>query len=294
MSDTVVLRKIYALDSNTGLPISTNQTTLTDGKGGVYWIPLISSLTSVGGPIIGDLPSTFSTISTNIWGLTSNLSVMVYNLSTQNPGQITFANLASTTTGIISTSYFTNSTLSTVNNLGSLGYVSTAALTSTVSSLGSIGYVSSLSLNSTVAGLGQTYISSTNGLDFNSTLVGLGSAGYISSTQLTSTVAGLGQRYVSIASLLSTSAFTSTAIQSTVRTLGSSGYISTLSLTSSLSSTVRGLGTAGYVSSFDLISTTNALSSLRTRVNIDNAGTVQVNNCDVVFSTVSQAVFLSN
>ncbi len=90
--------------------------------------------------------------------------------------------------------------ISTVDGLGTAGYVSSFSLfstttgieqqiNSTVTGLGTAGYISSLSLNSTVIGLGTAgYVSS---LSLNSTVVGLGTAGYVSSTQLFSTILGL-------------------------------------------------------------------------------------------------------
>ena len=54
-----------------------------------------------------------------------------------------------------------NSLYSTVQGLGSIGYISSLSLQSTIQGLGSIGYISSLSLQSTIQGLGSIgYISS--------------------------------------------------------------------------------------------------------------------------------------
>ena len=61
---------------------------------------------------------------------------------------------------------------STVQGLGTAGYISTASLTSTIVGLGTTGYISTASLTSTIIGLGTT--------------------GYISTASLTSTVAALG------------------------------------------------------------------------------------------------------
>jgi len=144
---------------------------------------------------------------------------------------------------------------STVQGLGSSGYVSTASLVSTfsasgslfastVTGLGTAGYVSTASLISTVSGSGSL---------FASTVQGLGTAGYISTTQLTSTVAGLGQIYVStVAAAISQSNLTST-----IQGLGTVGYVSTTQVVS----TVRGLGSSGYISSLSSFSTLLGLST---------------------------------
>jgi len=64
MSDSIVLRKIYALDSNTGLFISSGQALLTNGLGGAVWVDSLSTLAIVGGPIMNGLPSSISSFST--------------------------------------------------------------------------------------------------------------------------------------------------------------------------------------------------------------------------------------
>ena len=120
--------------------------------------------------------------------------------------------------------------VSTVQGLGTTGYISTLSLTSSLQGLGSLGYISS----------GLTTVSLT------STVQGLGTTGYISTLSLTSSLQGLGSL-----GFLSTSA-AATGFASTVAGLGTTGYISTLSLTS----TVQGLGSTGYLSS--LTGTTSA------------------------------------
>lgn len=134
--------------------------------------------------------------------------------------------------------------VSTVNNLGSVNYVSSTQLASTVNNLGSLNYISSSQLTSTVEGLSfATFVSSTQ---LASTVAGLGTAGYISSQQLLSSVAGLGTaNYVS-----------STQLASTVAGLGTATYISSPQLLS----TTAGLGTAGYISSQQLTSTFDGLT----------------------------------
>jgi len=112
-------------------------------------------------------------------------------------------------------------------------------VTSTVQGLGSSGYISSLQLLSTASGI-YTFINTyINPEELTSTVIGLGSLTFISSLELdaklNSTLLGLGSaNYVSTASLVSTTTSlilnggTNTrAFTSTVEGLGSSGYVST-------------------------------------------------------------------
>lgn len=306
--DTLVLRKVYALDSNTGLFLSTNNILMTDGKGGTSWNNLISSLTIAGGTVIGNLPSTLSTVSSGIWANTSNISVLTYTIATQNPGQITQTQLVSTVGGLGSASYISTSQLtstvslliqrsqlnSTINGLGTFGYISSSyqidsnVFTSTVAGLSDSGYISTSQLMSTVRGLPNANIISTAAL--TSTVLGLPLANFISTAALTSTVLGLpNARFISTA-----------ALTSTINGLGNF-YISTAALVSTtqgifngITSTSQGLGNIGYVSTASLVSTTQAVTDLTTKIQFDNTGTVYVNNCQVFFSTVSQVTFLSS
>jgi len=309
MSQTIVLRKVYALDSNTGLFIEPNNVLVTDGKGGTNWISVISSLTIAGGPIVGDLPSTFSTF----YGTDSNSSTLInqlqVGLSTNYPGQITSNNLTSTidnlgTVGYISSASLTSTidatATSTLAGLGSAGYISSSSLLSTLENLGSLGYISTPSLVSTVRGLGSIGYVSTNSL--YSTVAGLGSIGYLSSLLLESTVQGLGSiGYISTSKLetvigstiagLGTYGYLSTGhLTSTVTGLGSIGYISSLSLRS----TVQGLGSIGYVSTQTLLSAIRGVESTITNVRLDRIGNVFMTNCIANFSTVQNVYFLSS
>jgi hypothetical protein len=156
------------------------------------------------------------------------------------------------------------STTSTVNNLGSLGYVSSLSLASTVRGLGSVGYVSTPSLTSTIQGLGTLGYVSTSFLNFAlaSTTQGVnanfGSLGYISSLTLQSTlqsttkgiIDSLGSfNYISTPSLNLTLQSTTKGINDS---LGSFGYLSTATLGRVLASTVTGLGTMNYISTVGL------------------------------------------
>jgi hypothetical protein len=319
MTDRIVLRKVYALDSNTGLFLSSGQTLITDGLGGTNWTNMISSLGVYGGPAVGNLPSTLSSFSTLVYlnntyffglsSLSTETNAQISTLSSivafQNPGQITAANLRSTVEGLgsvlyVSTSFLQDalvsttkgvtstgnvSSMSTIDNLGTLGYVSTLSLFSTVRGLASIGYISTSQLVSTVEGLNNygPYLT-TNAMV--STVVGLGSVGYISTSGLTSTVTGLGSlRYLS-----------TTQLQSTVEGLGSTRYISS----TGLQSTVAGLGSAGsaalgqgFISTASLISTTFALSTLKANIRFDNVTNITTIDSVNTFTNVTNVIYTS-
>jgi len=283
MSDTIVLRKVFALDSNTGLFISPGSILLTNGSGGTYWSPLIPSLTAIGGPVIGDLPSTISTFSTSIIVNTSTISYLstTFLESVCSLGAIIDSKTASMYTA----------------GLGSLGYISSLTLNSTIAGLGTAGYVSTASLCSTVAGLGQIYISS---IDNSNTFNTLGNAGFISVPSLCSTVAGLGQIYISSINApvsftstvegLGTAGYVSTkSLCSTVAGLGTTGYIST----QSLCSTVDGLSTFGYTTNLQLNSTAISLSNLKTNIRFDNVTSVTVIGGSNTFSDITNFVYRS-
>jgi hypothetical protein len=168
--------------------------------------------------------------------------------------------------------------ISTVEGLGSLGYLSSqsysnAIVVSTVEGLGSVGYLSSYSnavfeqgLVSSLEGLGSLgYLSSqsySNAIVV-STVEGLGSVGYLSSYSnavfeqgLVSSLEGLGTLgYISSAT---GGGISPGELISTVEGLGSIGYISTPGGgggigSGDLVSTVEGLGTVGYISSLDVL-----------------------------------------
>lgn len=291
MSDTIVLRKVFAVDSNTGLFISSGSILLTNGVGGTYWSPLLSSLTAAAGPIIGNIPSTLSTTSTTVYVNTSTISYLstVFLNAICSLGSIIDSQTASIyTAGLGSIGYVSTQTLeaaistavtspSTISTLASalstFGYATLSTLstfqssldastTSSLEGLGTMGYISVPSLCSTVAGLGNFYISSINTpVSFQSTVAGLGSAGYVSTPSLCSTVAGL----------------------------GNSGYVSTASLIS----TVGGLSTFGYVNNFQLTSTAISLSNLKTNIRFDNVTTVTLNGGVNTFSQIDTLIYRS-
>lgn len=317
MTDRIVLRKIFAVDSNTGLFLSSGQVLVTDGLGGTNWTNVITTLSTYGGPVVGNLPSTLSSssniVSQNTVSISSISSAFWYSVSSLGniidnkfPGGLTGQQLFSTVGGLGTIGYVSSSQLmSTVAGFGSAGYVSSAALVSTTqgladagnsSNLGTLGYISTASLRSTVAGLSQVgyistghLVSTTEGLNTTgsnvtqanllSTVAGLGSVFYISTPQLVSTIGGLGRlQYVSTSQLTSSLAG-----------LGTFQYVSVLSLVS----TATGLGSLNYVSTASLVSTTFALSTLRTNIRFDNITTCIVTNSSNTFTNVGQVIYTS-
>jgi hypothetical protein len=164
--DLTVLRSLFALDPNTNIPISTNWLMTADGIGGVQWKGLASYMSTVS---------------------ISNISMFDTTL-TNDPYRhnITITNGALFVDGAPVTGSGLNivQLASSLQGLGTYGYVSTLSLYSTVRGLGTAGYVSSGTLTSTVVGLGTAgYISTAS---FYSTVVGLGTAGYVSTAQYNS------------------------------------------------------------------------------------------------------------
>jgi hypothetical protein len=254
--DPLLYRSLLSINPNTNLPISTNFILSTDGFGDISWQNVLNNMSSQS-IYIGYLPSTIRDLSNGIFDLKSCIL----------QGSLTLCDLTSS-----------------LNGLGTMGYISSSQLISTINNLGSLGYVSSFTLQSTVSGLGNLGYLSTPYI--NSTIIGLGTFGYISSISLESTVRGLGSvGYIS-----------SISLESTVRGLASIGYISSVSL----ESTLRGLGTFGYVSSASLISTTikltdsiNEIINNRNNINFIGANNVNINtsNTNVIISTLSTAYF---
>lgn len=303
MSNSIVLRKVYALDSNTNQFLSSGQVLLTNTLGGTTWTNILSTLIIAGGNTVGVLPCTISSLSTLGY---ANTSTTVYfssiftpaicslsiALASQLPGQITQSNLVSSVAGLGTAGYISSSALqstisstqnalqSSISSAQAYSPPSESTMSSIATSLGSLGYLSTASLVSTVIGLGTSAYVSTSGL--TSTVRGLGTSGYISTSQLVSTVSSL------VGGGISTVAFTSTFAG-----LGTGGYISSLSLTSSIVSTVTGLGTGGYVSSSQLISTTQALSSQKANIRFDNTTSVTVIDSVNTFNTTANVIYVS-
>jgi len=325
MSDSVVLRRVYALNATTNLFLPPNQTLLTDGLGGTTWTDFYGSSSG----LVGYLPSTISSLSTSIYinvqyfGGLSSLSSDMYSavsslgesIDSNLPGFVNAGKLVSTVEGLGSSGYISSTQLfSTLANLGTTGYISSQTLSQTLSTLGTTyGYVSSISLYSTVGGLGGVgYISTSQlrstvaGLGtigylstgqfeglVRSTVEGLGTVGYVSSTQLTSSVTGITSHFQStVVGLGSIGYVSSTQLVSTVRGLGSIGYISTTQLASS----ITGLATIGYISTSQLRSTVAGLGSIgymssgqiesQLRSTVAGLGTIGYISTTQLFSTV--------
>jgi hypothetical protein len=297
MSDTIVLRKVYALDSNTGLFLSTGKVLFTNGLGGTNWIDMLSTLTLAGGPIMNDMPSSMSSYSTVMYDNTSTLSTSMYEFTKAicSIGAIADATAASIV----------------VANLGSAGYVSTATLStyvgesistlgsspSTIStlapSLSTLQYANSSTLSSLTSSINAASISTVNALS---------NLGYIIRTQLTSTIDGLGEiGYIS-------SIATPMSLQSTVAGLGSSGYVSSSTLlntintmgniyvsTTSLTSTVGGLSTFGYPTNVDLSTAINAISVAKNSIRFDTVGNVILTGTSnlITFTNAGAVIYVS-
>lgn len=294
MSDRIVLRKVFAIDPDTGLTVTGGKVLLTDNLGGTSWVPMMSTLTVTGGAVVGNLPSTISSFSTITYINTTWISTIssTYLTAICSLGAIIDSkNAAVFTAGLGTLGYISAATLdaristlrtdpSTVSTLApalsTLGFVNLSTLssftatqsfstTSTVIGLGSVGYVSSLHLVSTVIGLGTAgYISSiTTPVSFQSTVSGLGTGGYISSLTQSSTINGL----------------------------GNAGFISS----SSLISSIRGLSQVGYVSTAHLVSTTESLTNLKTNIRFDNVTTISIIGGDNInnFTSIGNLIFVS-
>lgn len=187
----------------------------------------------------------------------------------------------------------------TVWSTSSGGTVSNATLTSTINGLGTAGYLSSLQLFSTVEGLGNLYISTgatgygdVTTAQLISTTIGLGNiylsttdVGQVISSQLLSTTSGLGNYYISSGGLVST-----------VDGLASVGYIST----QSLASTIVGLGQF-YQSSPDVVLaryisvgvSTNYLEVKTARVETETVGTLYASQIIASTSITAQDATVS-
>ena len=289
MSDRIVLRRVYALDPNTGGFIPAGNSIITDGRGGTTWSGVLDSISTFGGPMVSFLPSTLSSFSTLVYINTSNVDILQRQLSNTTATVIT-AGLG--TLGYISSLSLQSSITSTVAGLGNIKYVSSSWLESSIIGLGSLGYVSTItspvSFQSTVAGLGSSGYVSTIGLQtaLQSTVGGFGSSGYVSTTGLQTVINSLGSSY----SYVSTP-----SLQSTVIGLGSVGYLSSLALNirydnagnvsivgGSNTNTFTNVGTIYYVSTFFQSSIT--YSGVRPGTQL--AGNL-INNSNMEFTTAT-------
>jgi hypothetical protein len=290
-TDLIIFRSLFAINSNTNLPVSSTYILGTDGMGGLNWQDIFTNISSYSGIIGAPIPylpstiysfssqlltlstitgTTFSTLSTQDAVNYSNLSVMIGNGGI--PGSITSAQLQSTVSSIYSPPNYVSPTMliSTTNGFLTGPFAFPSSLVSTYVGLGTGGYVSSLSLQSTVSSIfyytdsNITHLGTTPGyvssLSLFSTVRNLGSATYISSAQLRSTVVGL-----------NLNAFTAS------------------------NTIVSSLGTIGYVSTSQLFSTTQGTYDNLTRnINVDRAGNLNVYNSRVTISSLENLAFLSS
>ena len=185
LMDATLYRSLLAIDPKTNYPISTNYILSTDGFGDIVWQNVVNNISSIDNNV-GYLPSTIN-----------NISTQLYNLETGFlSGSLNTLNLVSTVDGLGSAGYISSfSFTSTINNLGSYGYVSSSTLTSSLIGLATFGYVSSSSLTSSLIGLGSFGYTST--LTLQSTINGLGNLGYVSSASLFSTITTVNNNLIS-------------------------------------------------------------------------------------------------
>jgi hypothetical protein len=251
-TDSIVLRRIFAVEPETNTRVSTNSVLVTGSSGQAIFQDGIAFLSTIGAPTSGTFASTVSGLGT------------IGYLSVGTAGDVTSGQLVSTAGGLGSLDYISSSQLiSSIVGLGSIylssggggsGDVTTANLTSTTLGLGSLDYISSSQLISSIVGLGSIYLSSGGGIgdvtaeNLTSTTLGLGTLNYISTLELFSTVRGLG-----------------------------SIYLSTGLLTIDLTSTTQGLGLLGYISTSQLISTVGGIAkTFSTVYYISEAGGINI------------------
>ena len=325
MSNIIVLRTVYALQSNTGQFLSTGQTLVTNGTGGTSWLDMVSSLIITNGTIMNNLPCSISTVYVN----TSNIQILSYDLYSglsslsvaisQTAGTISQSNLVSSMQGIGTLGFTSTATVSTmIGAIAQAGVTTTSTLSSIASQISSYGIPTQITLDSnltsTICGLGQLgYVSSTQlvsttsnivSINLPSTVANLGQLGYISTAQLVSTSLGFSQFISSFA----TSSVTQTTggLTSTVEGLGTSKYLSSTQLISTVkglgqtyistglfTSTVAGLGSIGYVSSTQLMSTFLALSSQKANIRFDTTTSVTTINSINYFGTGTNLIYVS-
>ena len=256
--DLTIFRSLFALDPNTNIPISTNWLTIADGIGGVQWNSLPSYMSTVS---ISNISMFDTTLTNNPYrhNITiTNGGLFVDGAPVTGSG-LNIVQLASSLQGLGTYGYVSTLSLySTVRGLGTAGYVSSGTLTSTVVGLGTAGYMSSISLFSTVAGLGTAgYVSTAQYNSFSNLIYN--DFSYISSGNLNSTTTNLfgyiqdiinsqGDGSISSFTVNGTANFYSTLSVGTFFYIN--GNISTLS--TSIGETIVNLGTTpGYLSSLN-------------------------------------------
>ena len=324
-TDILTIRKFFLRNPINNVPISSGYLMFANVDGIGYMNPssLSTSLQTQQG-----LSSLSSLIGTNFFITQSALSTLSTSIGTGGggSGDVTVANLASTTRGLGSAGYLSSLTgfqistgfvqASTVNfidtgdsskqvmevNNGTLkingatiaggGGISQSQLNSTLNGLGTLNFLSTLTLTSTIIGLGTAGYISTAGANqesITSTLQGLGSAGYLST--------------VSFSNVISTS-FYDTNTSSTIKGLGTTGYLSSIQWSNVIStsfydtnttSTVEGLGTFGYLSSIqwsNVIST--SFYDTNTTSTVEGLGTFGYLSTLSLLSTVGRLQTITN
>ena len=265
-TDSIVLRRIFAVNPDTNARISANTFLVTGPNGVGSFQDAFGFLSTISVPtsLVGGSGVTITNQNGNYIIATSSIGVDDI-LSTVNglgsAGYISTAIAIINLSSIISTPQLTSS----IEGLGSLGYLSTSQLTSSIKGLGSLGYLSTTQLASTIANLGNIYNSTilfpgTN-ISFSSNANQItinGQAGGV-----TSIIAGSGITIdkatgdVTVtATGITPGTVTDVNLTSTIFGLANFGYVSTLALMSS----TKGLGSLGYLSSFNTISSINLSS----------------------------------
>ena len=260
--DLTIFRSLFALDSNTNIPISTNLLMTSDGIGGIQWESLAW------------YTSTVSISNIKILDVNTANAIPVHNLTIQN------GNLLVDGVGAVGSGISIIQLASSITGLGSAGYVSTTSLYSTVAGLGTAGYVSTAQFNSFSNFIYNpvSYISSGNLFSTSISLLGYidgfvnsqGSA--ISSFTVTGTVnffstLSIGT-FVYVNGNIST---LSTSVGDAIVNLGTTpGYLS------SLQSQVLSTGTIG-LSSINFIDTVTGIKQLAAITN----GIFQVNGASI-------------
>ena len=268
--DLTVLRSLFALDSNTNIPISTNWFLTADGIGGLQWESMAWYMSTVSISNICMLDTT-PTNNPRLHNVTITNGGMYVDGSPVVGSGLNIIQLASSLQGLGTYGYVSTLSLySTVAGLGTAGYVSSETLNTTVKALGTMGYVSTQSLYSTVAGLGTVgYVSSAQFASFSNLIY---NPSYISANNLLSTSQNLFGYIQDIINSQGTGAISSFTVNGTATfystlSVGTfyyiNGNISTLS--TSIGGALTNLGSAGYLStlSSSSISTTSiTVSSL--------------------------------
>jgi uncharacterized membrane protein len=246
-TDSIVLRRIFAVNPDTNGRISANTFLVTGANGLGSFQDAVSFLSTISVPT--------SLVAGT--GITVTNTNGTYTIATDGSSSIAPSDLISTTKGLGSLGY-----LSTIANLGqifnstflvagtNITFSSNANQITINGQAGGGGDIAASDLTSTTMGLGTLGYLSTQQL--TSTTMGLGSLGYLSSTQLASTIANLGQIYNSTILVAGTNiTFSSNANEITINGQAGGGGLAA----SDLTSTTMGLGLLGYLSTSQLAST---------------------------------------